>query len=125
MFSWVAKVFGRQDSRMPWAKESRPDAHEMQRAASDLGISVTDLERLAKKPLGSAKEMYRRLQMRGVDVAKLAAEHPRLVKDMERVCSLCEEKRRCRNDAENPDGGLWRTYCCNADSIDESHASQS
>jgi hypothetical protein len=40
---------------------------------------------------------------------------PRVAGDLERVCSLCGQKRQCERDlAHNPDDPVWQSYCLNA-----------
>jgi hypothetical protein len=44
---------------------------------------------------------------------------PLIMRDLERVCTLCGSKRRCERDlAAHPDDEVWRTYCPNAPTLE-------
>src|SRR5499426_688665 len=63
--------------------------------ARDLRVSPDDLERLVAAGRQSADEMPKMLGALGIDVADLARTEPLLVRDMQRVCSLCRDKAHC------------------------------
>jgi hypothetical protein len=44
---------------------------------------------------------------------------PMVVRDLERVCTVCGSKRRCDRDlAHHPDDPVWRTYCPNVQTLE-------
>jgi hypothetical protein len=57
----------------------------------------------------------RRATALGLDVAEIERRHPRVMRDLARVCSLCDSRRACVHDLErNPGSPGWRDYCPNA-----------
>ena len=54
-----------------------------------------------------------------IDVADLARTEPLLVRDMQRVCSLCRDKAHCNGELDDGTAAQhYRDYCPNAPSID-------
>jgi hypothetical protein len=46
-------------------------------------------------------------------------DQPAALRDMQRLCAMCEAKGRCARDlAERPDDPTWREYCPNATTVD-------
>ena len=87
--------------------------------ARDLRISSDDLDALVQAGAQSSDEMPQMLKALGIDVADLARAEPMLVRDMQRVCSLCRDKAHCHSElAEGTAAGHYRDYCPNAPSID-------
>lgn len=95
-------------------------AHEdLARMAQDVGVEPTDLPVLAGKWPNSADLLSRRMHELGLDPVEVAQTEPRVTRDLQRVCSLCGSKRRCRHDlARQPPAPGWRRYCPNAGTID-------
>jgi len=91
-------------------------AAEAERIARDLGVSRAELSVLAGKWPDDL--LSRRLEQVNLDVAELAHVEPQVLRDLERVCTLCGSKRRCEhdlaNDASDP---VWMKYCPNAPTI--------
>jgi len=55
----------------------------------------------------------------GVDQEALARTEPLVLRDMERVCSLCNHKRQCDRDlAAGTAAAHYEEYCGNAPTID-------
>ena len=87
--------------------------------ARDLRVSPDDLGRLVEAGQHSADEMPKMLKALGIDVADLARTEPLLVRDMQRVCSLCSDKAHCRAElAEGTAAQHYKDYCPNAPSIE-------
>jgi hypothetical protein len=87
--------------------------------ARDVGLSSADLCAMAAKPLGAAEQHKQRLAALNIDRVTLLRRHPRVARDLERVCSLCGQKRRCERDlASHPNDPVWRTYCPNTQTLD-------
>jgi hypothetical protein len=81
--------------------------------ARDLGMSRGELFVLAGKWPDSADLLSRRLEQ-----VKVARVEPRVLRDLERVCTLCGSKRRCEYDlAIHPSNSPWTEYCPNATTI--------
>src|SRR5215831_5285396 len=71
------------------------DRAEFDRIAADLEISSGDLDELVRRGLHAADELPVLLKALGIDEAKLENTHPLVLRDMERVCTLCTHKGEC------------------------------
>ena len=86
---------------------------EMEHMARDLGMSRGELSVLAGKWPDSADLLSRRLEQ--VDLARV---EPQVLRDFERVCTLCGSKRKCEYDLTvHPTNPAWTKYCPNAPTI--------
>ena len=101
-------------------KEMREmDAANFGQIASDLRISSADLEALVRRGPHAADELPKMLQALGINQADLARTEPLVLRDMERVCSLCNHKRQCdRELADGTAAAHYEEYCGNASTID-------
>ena len=94
------------------------DPDEMARVAQDVGISPSDLRNLATHSTDAADLLERRLKALGLSADRLAQTAPAQLRDMERLCTMCESKGRCARDlAADPQDGVWRKYCPNEDAL--------
>jgi transcriptional regulator with XRE-family HTH domain len=94
------------------------DRGEFNRIASDLRLSPDDLDALVRQGPHSADELPKLLKALGIVEADLARTEPLLLRDMERVCALCHEKRQCDRDlAAGTSAGHYEGYCPNASNI--------
>ena len=114
------------DKFADWIKHRR-DLSEIRRMnrtdfdliARDLRISADDLERLVQAGEHSADEMPKMLKALGIDVADLMRVEPLMVRDMQRVCGLCQDKAHCHGElADGTAAQHYRDYCPNAPTID-------
>jgi hypothetical protein len=88
---------------------------DVERMAHDLGVGGADLCVLAGKWPSSADLLTRRMDEIALDASKIAAVEPAVIRDLQRVCSLCASKRRCGRDlAGRPADPVWRDYCPNS-----------
>lgn len=93
---------------------------EMARMAQDVGISASDLRTLAAHSSSAADLLDRRLEALGVKSGELALAAPAELRDMQRLCTMCESKGRCAHDlAADPEDPVWRRYCPNEESLME------
>jgi hypothetical protein len=91
---------------------------EMERVARDAGIGVSDLRVLAGKWPSSADLVERRMAVLGLDAVEVEAEQPAVMRDLQRVCSLCDNKRVCEHDLDrSPANAAWREYCPNTGTL--------
>jgi hypothetical protein len=89
---------------------------EVARIAHDLSLSPGELRSLATKGPDSADLLYRRMDELGLDRASIELGEPRAMWDMQKSCSLCEAKGRCRHDfARGAEASAWHPYCPNDD----------
>ncbi|SRR5579871_727490 len=104
----------------------RLDDAEFTRIAGDLQISPDDLDILVEKGPHAADELVRLLEALGIDETRLARSQPLVLRDMERVCALCQNKRECDHDiVAGTSVERYKDYCPNASTIaglDESAA---
>jgi hypothetical protein len=91
------------------------DRQELQRIARDFGMSARDLEDLAARGPDAAELLYERMHALGIARADAERIAWGLIRDLEKTCSGCCDKRMCRKDlAEHPQDPAWKAYCPNA-----------
>jgi hypothetical protein len=91
----------------------------VERLAHDIGLGSTDLQTLAGRWPDAAELLSQRLAVLKLDESTLARSEPAALRDMQRVCSLCAEKRRCQHDlAVEPFDKTWHDYCPNAQTLE-------
>ena len=87
---------------------------DIERMARDAGLTVSDLyalERTADEPL----LLPRMLAALDINAAEVARSEPAAFRDLQRVCSLCDSKRRCEIElAEGDVASVYEAYCPNA-----------
>ncbi|PSC03786.1 hypothetical protein SLNSH_16875 [Alsobacter soli] len=87
---------------------------ELQRMAHDLSLSEDDLKTLAASSAGQAELMARMMAARGLDIDKVRAQDPDLIRDMAVLCARCDEKRRCARDLrDGVAASAGEEYCLN------------
>ena len=88
---------------------------EVERLARDVGVSASELRRLANLGPDSADLLLRRMAALDLDRNEVSRTEPRTFQDLQRVCALCNSHRRCKRglarDAADP---AWQDYCPNA-----------
>ena len=95
------------------------DRADFDRIACDLRVSPDDLEQLVRNGPHAADELPKLLKTLGIDEATLANTQPFLLRDMERVCAMCEQKRQCDRDlADGTSAERYQDYCANAPTIE-------
>lgn len=95
------------------------DAANFGQIASDLRMSSADLEALVRQGPHAADELPKMLTALGIDLEDLARTEPLVLRDMERVCSMCISKRRCDRDlASGTAAAHYEEYCANSPTID-------
>src|SRR5215471_5065186 len=91
---------------------------EMERIARDVGISKAGLSILASKWPDAADLLYSRMNEVNLDRKEITQAHPQVVRDLQRVCTVCGSKRRCEHAlANNPSDPAWQKYCPNATTL--------
>jgi hypothetical protein len=91
---------------------------EVEHIARDLGVSRAELSVLAGKWPDAADLLSRRLEQVNLDRAELARVEPQVLRDLERVCTLCGSKRKCEHDLTiHPSHPAWTEYCPNASTL--------
>jgi hypothetical protein len=91
---------------------------ELARVASDVGVSASDLCALSQHCSDAAELLERRIAALDMDPKVLARDAGAQLRDMERLCTMCESKGRCARDlAADPDDEIWRKYCPNQEAL--------
>jgi hypothetical protein len=94
------------------------DRTEVARIAHDVGISSEELYTLSGKWPDSADLLLRRLDESRLDATEIKKVEPQVMRDLQRVCTLCASKRRCSHDlATKPSDPAWQTYCPNTTTL--------
>ena len=95
------------------------DRADFDRIANDLRIAPDDLEELVRHGKHSADELPQMLEQLGISVERLGQVQPLLLRDMERVCSLCQHKAQCDRDlADGTAAENYHGYCGNAATLE-------
>lgn len=96
------------------------DPAQADQLARDVGVTPYDLHRLSKLGTDAANLLYDRLAIEGLDAQQIENHHPKVMKDLQRTCSYCSDKRRCEQGMKNTEksGEDWKSYCPNATTID-------
>ena len=90
-------------------------AVEVERIARDMGVSGADLSILAGKWPNAADLLYWRMTEVHLDRKEITQREPEVMRDLQRVCTVCGSKRRCEHElAKNPSDPAWQRYCPNA-----------
>jgi len=94
-------------------------AAEVERMAHDVGVSASELHTLAGKWPDAAEPLKRRLATLALDPDDIRRREPQTLHDLQRVCTLCMNRRECEHDlAANSAGLTWRGYCPNVMTLD-------
>jgi Family of unknown function (DUF6455) len=105
-------------SRRAMADLNACGSAEMERIARDVGVSGTDLSILAGKWPDAADLLYRRMNEIKLDRMEITQADPQVIRDLQRVCTVCGSKRRCEHAlAKNPSDPAWQKYCPNATTL--------
>jgi len=86
--------------------------------ARDVGVSGADLSILAGKWPDAADLLYWRMNEINLDRKEITHADPQVMRDLQRVCTVCGSKRRCGHElANNPSDPAWQKYCPNATTL--------
>ncbi|MGP0091374.1 MAG: hypothetical protein ACLPKB_15670 [Xanthobacteraceae bacterium] len=93
---------------------SRRAYPEESRIAHDLGIDASELREIVRRGRNSASLLPQRMAALHLDATELARSDGLLLRDLQRVCALCDSKGRCMRDlARDPNDPAWEEYCPN------------
>ena len=118
--SRVIDIFGEWLKHRRGLREMREmDAANFGQITSELRMTSADLEALVRQGPHAADELPKMLTALGIDQDALARTEPLVLRDMERVCALCNHKRQCDRDlAAGTAAAHYEAYCANAATID-------
>jgi len=101
-----------------WRRRAELDAMdpaELERMASDFGMTGNELKDLAARGPDAANLLYERMRLLGLTRADVERAAHGLMRDLERTCACCSDKATCELDlAARPDDPAWEGYCPNA-----------
>jgi len=87
---------------------------EAVKIASDVRMTVSELEAVRHMGKAAAYPMYKRLASLGLNEEQIARDEPGVLNDLQRVCSLCAEKKQCVHELRaDPGDTHWQEYCPN------------
>jgi hypothetical protein len=87
---------------------------EVDRWARDVGLSANELQRLARRGPHASDLLFRRMAALDLNPEEVAEVDRATFLDLERVCTFCDCKGRCKRDfARRPDDAEWEDYCPN------------
>jgi Family of unknown function (DUF6455) len=88
---------------------------EVAHTARELGLSSRDLYRMARKGPNAADLLQKMLLALGVSPQKLALEDPLIMRDLQRLCIMCGQKKQCKHElAAGTADKNFRDFCPNA-----------
>jgi hypothetical protein len=87
---------------------------EVERIATDIGMSAAELRELAKLGSHSADLLLSRMAALDLDRKEVANVKPETFRDLQRICTMCESHRQCARDlARDSSNPAWEDYCPN------------
>ena len=93
-------------------------AEGLERMAHDIGVSSVELYKLASRGRESADLLCQRMEVLDLDQKEVARVERATFQDLQRVCSMCNCKKRCARDlARDPADPVWKGYCPNAQTL--------
>jgi hypothetical protein len=99
------------------------DRTNFEQIAGDLRMSTDTLQDLVRKGPHAADELPKLLHALGIDEADLASSNPLMLRDMQRVCAVCQRKGECDRDIiAGTSAEHYKAYCLNAPAIEEFRA---
>ena len=88
---------------------------EVERIARDVGVSASELRALASLGPEAADLLLGRMAALDLDQNEGSRIEPQTFHDLQRVCTMCENHRRCGRDlARDSATSEWKEYCPNA-----------
>ncbi len=91
---------------------------EVKRVAHDLALTPGELRVIAAKRPDAADLLPHRLAALDLDPRTLAVTEGVVLRDLQRLCTICESKGRCARDlADDTLSSDWRDYCPNAETL--------
>jgi len=90
----------------------------LERMAHDIGMSSTELCRLASHGPESADLLFHRMEVLDLDRNEVGRVERATFQDLQRVCTMCNCQKRCARDlARDPNDPVWKDYCPNAQTL--------
>ncbi len=91
---------------------------EIERIADDMGVSAADIHKLVRRGSDAANLLLRRMAALDLDRNEVSRTGPRVFRELNRNCALCDNRRRCVRDlARDSSDPVWEEYCPNAGTL--------
>ncbi len=97
----------------------RLNTGDFRRIAGELRVTPGDMNALVRRGPHAADELPKLLKALGIDDKDVVRTEPQVLRDMERVCALCQQKGRCDRDlATGRSAERYKEYCLNVSTIE-------
>jgi Family of unknown function (DUF6455) len=91
------------------------EPREIERMAEDVGMSPAELRAVARFGPQAAAPLFDRMLALDIDRSEVSRTEPQTLRDMQRVCTLCDKRKVCARDLRRHAGEpAWQGYCPNA-----------
>ena len=91
---------------------------DLSRMAKDVQLTPAALRQMARCRSDAANLLLRRMAALGLNAEALGRMEPAVLRDLQRLCSLCATKKRCMKElARDPADAVWREHCPNAGTL--------
>jgi hypothetical protein len=102
------------------------DSEERERIACDLNLSVSELQMLCARDGRMTNLLQKRMSQFHLDKNEIKRVHPAVVRDLEKVCALCESDAKCSRDFNRGTASAGVSeYCPNTPTLQELQREQS
>jgi hypothetical protein len=113
---WVEVVVWWRNLRAGLARFNELDGGTLGIIAKDVGLSAGQLQTVAARGPNAADQVQLRLEALHLHDSTVSGD---VMRDLERVCTVCDSKRKCKRDFVHfPDDAAWEAYCPNASTFD-------
>ncbi|MBV8744137.1 MAG: hypothetical protein JO134_03730 [Xanthobacteraceae bacterium] len=100
------------------AESCNCNSEEYARIAQDLNLSTAELNTLVRRGDHASDELPQMMQALRIDADAIRRVEPMVMRDLERVCALCEHKRQCAHElAAGKAAADYTEFCPNADTL--------
>ena len=94
------------------------NSEEYARIAHDLNLSAAELNTLVRHGAHAGDQLPKMMQALRLDPDAIRRVEPMVMRDLERVCALCEHKRQCGHElAAGKAAEDYAEFCPNADTL--------
>ena len=88
--------------------------------AHDAGVTTGEFHQLVRRGPRSADLLLKRMAALDLDKNEVVKLEPHVFRDLQRVCTMCEQQGRCRYDLmHDPNNPEWKHYCPNAETLND------
>jgi hypothetical protein len=94
------------------------EEQDVERMAHDAGLTTGEFQNLVRRGPHSADLLLKRLAALDLDKNEILKVEPHVFRDLQRVCTMCEQQGRCRYDLKHdPNDPTWKNYCPNTETL--------